>query len=307
MTPGGPDLFGQPLGPDPTIALKPFELDFPVKTGPLHKVQFVIEFVGQRTVLAGNAAQLLSPDWFQALGQPNLLAMRPADLQWQPLTPAVDGSYDSLAMTWDLLTPLGSISGASAKHLLELAERFAPYIQRRALAMPVPAEVNGAVRNLQQAKDMQDIGFELTVMSSTASFTEKDLWIACSNLGLEYSPAGSFDWRLPGHPCPLLSVTPIGQTDAFSLRNVQLGMTHVGVTIGFSLPINPAPVQALEACFYVGETIALRLSGHVMDDSDRVVTETVKKDLREDLKQGLSRFSRTGMTTGSAELLKLFL
>ena len=45
----------------------------------------------------------------------------------------------------------------------------------------------------------------------------------------------------------------------------------------------------------------------MLDDSDRVVTDGVKKELREDLKQGLSLFSRTGMTTGAPELLKLFL
>lgn len=306
MNPGGPDLFGQPLGPDPQIALQPIELDAPLKTGPLHKVQFVIEFVGQRTVLAGNAAQLLAPDWYNALGQPNILAMRPADLQWQPLTPSLDGSYDSLAMTWDLLTSQGTLSSASAAHLLALAERFAPYIQRRAVAMPLPSEVDAAAKNLKRAKDILDIGFQISVLSSTAAFLERDLWIVCSNLGLEYSPEGSFDWRTSEHVCPLLSVTPIGQTDAFALRNVEKGMTHVGVTIGFSLPLNPAPVQSIDACLYVGQTIANRLGGYVLDDSDRPITEKVKADLKQNLREGLSLFSRTGMTTGCAELLRLF-
>ena len=306
MSPGVPDLFGQPLQADPEIALQPLHLDLPLKTGPLHRIQFVIEFVGQRTVLAANAAQLLAPDWYEALGRPNLLAMRPADLKWQPLTPAVDGSYDSLAMTWDLLVRNGQISSATAAHLLELAEVFAPYIQRRAMAMPIPRDVDATVRNLIEAKNMLDIGFELTVMSSKAAFAEKDLWIECARLGLQFSQTGSFDWALPGHPYPLLSVTPIGQTDAFSLANVQRNLNHVGITIGFSLPVNAAPAQAIEACFYVAERIADMLDGVILDDADRPLTESIKNDLRDSLRQGVGLFSRAGMTTGSAETIALF-
>ena len=306
MSPGVPDLFGQPLLADPEIALQPLHLDVPLKSGPLHRIQFVIEFVGQRTVLAANAAQLLMPDWFEALGKPNLLAMRPADLQWQPLTPSPDGSYDSLAMTWDLLGRNGQISSASSAHLLELAEVFAPYIQRRAMAMPIPRDVDSTVKVLKEAKDMLDIGFEITVMSSTAAFAEKDLWIECVRLGLKFSSTGSFDWQLDGHPYPLFSITPIGQTDAFSLSNVQRNVSHVGVTIGFSLPLNAAPAQAIEACFYVAERIARDLNGVILDDSDRPLTESIKNELRDSLKQGIGLFSRAGMITGSAESIALF-
>lgn len=306
MSPGLPDLFGQSLQADPEIALQPLRLDIPLKTGPLHKIQFVIEFVGQRSVLAGNACQLLSPDWYQALGKPKLHCMRPADLQWQPLTAATDGSYDSLAMTWDLLAPGGNISSTSAAHLFELAETFAPYIQRRAMAMPVPREVDTVVTALKEAKNMLDIGIELSVMSSHASFAERDLWIECAKLGLEFSPAGSFDWKVPGHPYPLLSVTPIGQVDAFSLSNVQRNMNHVGVTIGFSLPLNIAPAQAIEGSFYVAERIARDLDARILDDADRELTEAIKNQLRQELKQGLSLFARAGMTTGSSETIGLF-
>lgn len=306
MSAGLPDLFGQPLKADPEVALQPLQLDLPLKSGPLHKIQFVIEFVGQRTVLAGNAAQLLSPDWYQALGHPKLHAMRPADLQWQPLTPSTDGSYDSLALTWDLLGKPGNITSVSAAHLLDLSEAFSPYIQRRAMAMPVPREVDGHVRALKEAKSMLDIGFELSVMASKGSFSEKDLWIECVRLGLEFSPIGSFDWKVPGHPFPLLSITPIGQTDAFSLANVQRGMAHAGVTIGFSLPMNVAPAQAIEGCFYVAERIALDMGGRILDDSDRELTERIKQELRQNLKQGLSLFARAGMITGSAETIGLF-
>lgn len=306
MSPGIPDFFGQLLEADPEVALQPFELDLPLKAGPLHKVQYVIEFVGQRSVLASQASQLLAPDWYQALGHPLVYAMRPADLQWQRLTAATDGSYDSLAMSWPLLDPKGTITQSSAKHLLELAERFGPYIQRRAMAMPVPRELDAYVRVLRQTQDSLDIGFEISVMSSRAAFSEKDLWIECSRLGLSFSPSGSFDWRLPNHPYPLFSITPIGDTDAFSLANVQRATTHVGITIGFSLPLCPAPTQAADAAFSVAEHVARQLGGRILDDSNRELTEAIKQELQRSLLQAIGLFAKVGMTTGSAETIALF-
>ncbi len=306
MTAGVPDFFGQLLEADSEIALPTLEIDLPQKSGPLHKVEYVIEFVGQRSVLAGAAAQLLAPDWYQALGHPQVFAMRPADLHWQRLTPAIDGSYDSLALSWPLLGPKGAITQASAKHLLDLAEQFGPYIQRRSMAMPVPREIDAYVRVLKQTKENLDIGFEISVMSSKASFSEKDLWIECARLGLTFSPVGSFDWRTPSHAFPLFSVTPIGETDAFSLANVQRGVSHVGVTLGFSVPLCAAPLQAAEGAFYTADHIARQLGGRILDDSDREVTEAIKQDLYASIRQAVGLFAQVGMMTGSAETEALF-
>ncbi len=306
MSPGIPDFFGQLLQPDPEIALPALELDIHLKTGPLHKVQYVIEFVGQRSVLAGAAAQLLAPDWYQALGHPLVYAMRPADLQWQRLTPSVDGSYDSLSMSWPILGPQGAISQASAKHLLQLSERFGPYIQRRAMAMPVPREVDAFARVLKQTQETLDIGFEVTVMAQKAPFSEKDLWVECSRLGLTFAPAGSFDWRVPSHPFPMFSITPIGNTDAFSLANVQRGVSHPGLTFGFSLPLCPAPAQAIEGAIFAAQHIAYQLGGVIFDDRDRQLTETIKRELQTNLLEAVNMFARVGMTTGSAETIALF-
>lgn len=306
MNSGVPDLFGQPLLVDPGIALPTLPLDLVRKTGPLHKVEYVIEFVGQRSVLAGAAVQLLSPDWFQALGQPQCYAMRPADLHWQRLTPAIDGSYDSLAISWPFISAKGTISFQSAKHLLDMAEQFGPFLQRRAMAMPVPREVDAYVRLLKEAQKNLDIGFEISVMSSRAQFYEKDLWIECAKLGLQFSPSGSFDWRSPEAPYPLFSVTPIGETDCFSLSNVQKAMCHVGITLGFSVPLCAAPIQAVEGCFYVAEHIARTLGGRILDDSDRELNDRIKDELIQNTKLALSLFSKIGMTTGSPETEALF-
>jgi hypothetical protein len=303
---GLPDLFGVPLKPDPAVALQPLQIDYSVKSGPLHKVQFVIEFVGPRSMMAGPVSQLLSPEWHNALGQPEIFAMRPSDLNWQRLMPSPDGSYDSLALAWDFLGEQGNISSSSAQHLLGFAERFGPHIHRRAMPLPPPADVDKVVKALRMAQDSLDVGFSLNIVSERGGFPEKDLWIECAKLGLDFAPGGTFDYRTPKHPYPLLSVSPMGFTDAFSLGNVQKNMRHQGATVGFSVPLCIAPTQALEACFYVAEHIALHLSGQVLDQDSRALNDRVKGELRNHLKAAVALYAELGITTGSQEALKLF-
>jgi hypothetical protein len=300
------DPFGVPLERDPGIALQPLDLRVMPKSGPLHKVQFVIEFVGPRSMPANIVAQLLTAQWYEALGRPNLFAMRPADLQWQPLTDAADGSYDSLALSWDFISPQGQITGTSAKHLMQFAERFGPHIQRRPMPLPPPNEVDRTVRELIKAQEALDIGFSLLVVPRQGAFAEKDVWVECARLGLDFAPGGSFDWRLPGHPYPLLSVHPAGDEDSFSLANVQAGVSHPGLTVGFSLPLCIAPAQALEGCIYVAEHFAMDLDGQVYDPDERPLNDREKGRLRSGIKQALAMFSQLGITTGSPEAQKLF-
>jgi hypothetical protein len=305
MSSGAPDLFGVPLAPDPAIALRPLNIQPNTKSGPIHKVQFVIEFVGPRSIPAAAASPLLQPQWYEALGQPAIWVMRPSDLQWQPFVSSVDGSLDSLALTWDMVTPQGTLSSASALQLLQFAERFGPTISRRAMPMPHPAEVNERVRDLGEIVETLDLGFSIAAVART-NFSEKDLWIVCARLGLEFSPGGSFDWRLPGHLYPLLSVTPIGQSDTFSLGAVQAGLTHEGVSVGFSIPRCIAPVQALDACYQVAEAISSELGGQVLDDDGSPLSEKGKAQARASLKQALAMFAQAGITAGSPEALRLF-
>lgn len=306
MSVGGDDLFGQPLVSDPTVALPPLDIVLPVKSGPLHKVQFVIEFVGPRSIPAPAAAHLLGAEWYQALGQPQLHAMRPADLHWQSLTPNTDGSYDSLALSWDLISAKGTFSSASAQHLFQTAERFAPFIQRRAVPLPIPADVKPVVDALLEVRDALDIGFALQVYGPPQGYAERNLWVTCARLGLSFGSEGSFDWNLPGASDPLFSITPFGTTDAFSLAGVQSGLHHEGVTIGFHLPICPAPAQALQGCFHAAQVFSRDLGGQVMDDDGRKLNDRVKDELRGNLREAISLFARAGMTTGSPEARKLF-
>lgn len=290
---------------DPTVALGPLDLVLPSKTGPLHRVQYVVEFVGPRSIPAATAMHLLAPQWYGALGQPQMFAMRASDLSWHPLLPTPDGSYDSLAIAWDMLTPQGNLSPASAKRLLAVAEDFGPYISRRAMSMPPPQDVAVVVRGLTATKDALDIGFTLSVVSDRGPFRERDLWVECARLGLEFHNGG-FDWRSPSHPHPLLTVTPFGHADTFALGAVQGGASHPGVTIGFHLPLSVAPTQGLEGCFRVAAHLVRTLGGVILDENDRPLTDLARQTLREELRQALSLFAQAGITTGSPEALRLF-
>jgi len=303
---GPTNPFGFPLLPDPLIALPPLDLNLTTKTGPLHKLQFVVEFTGPRSIPAPAAVHLLSPDWYQALGQPTMFAMRSADLHWRPLTNSTDGSYDSLALAWDLFTPRGQMSERSAMHLLQTAERFAPFINRRAMSMPLPPDVPAAVKLIRNWKQALDIGFSLSVQGPPQGFKERDLWVLCVRLGLVFGSDGSFEWRDPSAPTPLLGVYPYGETDAFSLANVQAGLHHQGVTIGFSVPLCPAPAQALKAGFYIADIIAREMQGTIFDQDEKRITAKTVKEYEDYLREALGLFSRAGMTTGSTEAIRLF-
>ena len=297
--------FSEPLVRDPAIALPVLPEDMPLKAGPLHKVQFVVEFVGTRSALAESCSLLLSPEWFRALGQPLMFCMRPADLIWQPLSSDSHGSYDSISLAWDYIAPTGKLSSAAARHLLTIAQRFGPHIYRRALPLPPPDDVDDIVQNLLQVQDGLDIGFSVAALA-TDGWTEKSLWMVCSALGMELAPNGAFIWKKPDHPAPLLSVTPIGGTEKFTLRGVQEAEVYDGVTIGFSMPICPAPRQALDGCFRVADVICHRLKGSPTDDEGNPLTHELRRKFHGYMNAALRSFTNAGLVPGSADCLKLF-
>lgn len=300
-----PNPFTEPLVRDPAVALPILPDDIPLKAGPLHKVQFVVEFVGTRSAVAESCNHLLYPEWFKALGQPLMFCMRPADLVWQPLTSDSHGSYDSLSLAWDYLTPTGKLSSAAARHLLSIAQRFGPHINRRALPLPPPDDVDEVVANLVVVQESLDIGFTVAAFGD-APWTERSLWIVCSALGLELAPHGAFVWKKPDHLAPLLNVTPIGGDEKFTLRGVQDGTTYEGVSIGFSMPICPAPRQALDGCFRVADVLSHRLKGVPTDDEGNPLTHEARRRFHGLMNVALKSFTQAGLVPGSADCLKLF-
>lgn len=300
------NLFGSELRVDPSIALPEVDATVPFKSGPLHKVQFVVEFVGPRSIPAPAAVHLLGPEWYQALGHPAIFCMRASDLHWQILTKSTDGSYDSLAISWDLMHDQGFMSTSSAAHLFQTAERFAPFIQRRALALPVPNDVPLVIQNLMIIQEELDIGFALIVEAPAKGFRESDIWILCTRLGLKFGSLGAFEWLAPSVSRCLLEITPIGDSTAFSLANVQAKVTHEGLTIGFRLAWCPAPAQALQASFYIGRMLVRELGGRLTDQDQRTITPKIEEEYRSQLKTALTLFAKAGIVTGSTEALKLF-
>jgi hypothetical protein len=299
------ELFDPPLGPDPKLALLTPVVD-PLVSGPARRAQFVVELVGPHSLSASAAAQLLTPSWQGALGQPEAYCMSPSDTQWQVLSDRKDGSYDSLVLCWDILSAQGQLTTASAKHLFRQAEQLANAIGRRAMPLPVPDDMNRTAKDLLKIQEQLDVGVSVEVIPKSGVVMEKDLWVVCSKLGLQFSPEGSFDWRVPHHPCPLFSVTPIGDTEAFSLGSVQRGARHEGVTVGFNLPRCPAPMAALDGAFQACETIAAAIDGVSVDDSGRLMTAAIADEMRRSLQMGVEALESIGLKPGSASALKLF-
>jgi hypothetical protein len=266
----------------------------------------VIELVGTRSVPADAAAQLLTSNWQRVLGTPQVFCMAASDIEWRRLSAQSSGSYDSLALCWDILSERGQLTNASASHLFRQSERFAEVIGRRAMPMPVPGDISKVAHDLTKIQEQLDVGVSLAVIQRTAQVSERDLWVICSKLGLQFFADGSFDWRVPQHPSPLLSVTPIGDVEAFSLGAVQKGAIHEGVTVGFSVPRCPAPSQALEGAFHVADAIATHIDGVVIDDSSRVLTAEIKSEMRNSLSLAEDALKSLNIEPGSPSCLKLF-
>ena len=296
------DPFGGALGPDPTVVLPRLTLP-PLKTGPLYRIEFVVELVGQRTVPAASASRLLDADWFGALGSPFLWAMRPVDTAWQPMTGSKDGSYDSIALSWRVITERGSINRAAADRLLEVAEGFAKGIGRKAVGVPIPADIEILAKDLRQITEYLDAGIGAAI-GGVRPFLERDVWVACSALGLEYTPEGEFAWRADDRI--LFSVSPIGASERFSLAGVQAGNRLDGLSIGFRIAVCPDPSRALDGMWHAATTLATRLGGTVFDDEEKPLTTSSTRRAAKDLAEALTLFDRAQIVPGSAEALALF-
>jgi hypothetical protein len=302
---GPSDVFGGPLLPDPQIAL-PLAPRSPQKAGPLHKVQLVIELVGQRTVPAGSITPLQSPEWRAALGEPAIFVMAPSDETWRALSAGAGGSYDSVALAWDLATPRGTLDASSAAHLLSISERFAQGIQRHAVPLPHPNDVDAAVARLLELREALDVGVSLSVLPRSGRVEEKTLWKLCAALGLTLSSDGSFQWRAGEEDEPAFSVTPLGGDETFSLGAASRGQVHPGVTIGFSVPRCPAPTEALDAAFRAADFLAQELDAVVLEEDGDLCTQAARERLKGNLAQALSALQEVGLPAGSPEALRVF-
>ena len=263
----------------------------PLVRGPVRAAQFVVEIVGPRTVPAAQAAELLRPDWRAALGHPELWAMRPADTAWNPLKASSHGSYDSIALAWDLVTPVGEMTPQSATHLVGLTERFANPLGRRAIPLTTPGDLPREIRRLRSAVESLDAGVAvLLVAPRPVQVTEFGRELE----GLGLTPFGE-EWGLfgAGHPEPLFAATPFESpvTD--------------GLTLGFRLARCPDPGVGLEGLFQAVD--ALSRTGLAAFDEDRnPLTPATRDAMRGNVRAGAQALDSIGLRPGSWAALKAF-
>lgn len=298
-------LFGQPLQRDPKIALTP-PVVRPAKLGPEHKVQFVIELVGPRSIPTQAASSILTDQWYQALGQPEIYSMSPADNEWRTFVGANSGSLDSLALAWDILSEKGELNSQAGAHLLRVAESFGAQVQRRAMPLPPPADINRMANALREFRDALDIGVELMLIPKGPSFSEKDIWIAAAGLGFDLGSSGCFEFKVAGIEEPLLSLTPLGGASTFSLSAVERGEHHVGLMLGFSLPRSAHAAYSLDAAFRSADYLSSYLGAMVFNDADQPLCLGTRHELSSNLDAAVRTMAGTGIEAGSAAALKLF-
>ena len=287
-------IFGGPLQPDPAIALPDYSVEFP-PDGPAHQAQYVVELVGERTVPISSAQALLDPRLQGPLGTPEVWVMRPSDSTWVRLSSSLSGSVDSVALSWHFESADGSLSVASASHLLQIAEQFAAGIGRRAMAMPVPEDVPKALKRLDAARRSLDIGFELFCVGKTW-IPEADIWRVCAGLGMDLRD-GLFRW--PANGASLVTVAPIGDIESFSLQAVEAGAVHEGVSIGFSVPTSAAPRVAQDACFRIADAFETKLGTTNSTDDDQSLTLPVRARAKTQLESAISALTDAGFAPGS--------
>lgn len=301
-----PDIFGSPLQPDPTVALKPFSPPV-TKPGPVHKVQFVVELVGPRTMPADTVRACLTPQWKGALGDPEIYVMAAADDRWRTLQVGDQAvAYDSLAFAWDFVSPRGSLSIASAQSLLGVSEQFAKAISRRAMPLPPPADVEAAVKAVEDAAQDLDIGVGLSIFPRGDAIPEKSVWLACTALGLQVGGSGLFEWTVPGWEDPILTMSSLGPKETFSLAAVVAGDAHPGLSVGYRVARCPNPVAALEACLRIAAYFEQRLGTFTLDDSDEPLDERGRQRLIGYHGQAVAALRAVGLEPGSPSALKVF-
>ena len=264
----------------------------PLVRAPVRAVQFVVELVGPRTVPAVQAMELLRPDWRGALGQPELWAMRPADAAWSPLRAARFGSYDSIALAWDLATPAGDLSPAAAGHLVATAERFASPLGRRAVPLTAPADVPGEVRRIRAAQDALDAGTSVLLIAPRA-VPVSEFGRELERLGLAPFGDGEWGWFGEGHPEPLFAATPFDAP------------TADGLTLGFRLARCPDPNVAIEGLFRTVDELG-RTGLAAFDEDRRPLVPATREALRQGARAGSAALDSVGLRPGSWAALKAF-
>ena len=259
--------------------------------GPERTSQFVVEFVGPRTVPAAQAAELLRPDWRAALGSPELWILSPADVAWQPLRALTSGSYDSIALAWDFATPAGTMSRESATHLVGLAERFANPMGRRAIPLTALDDVPKAIVRLKKLQEGLDAGLSVLLVAPRP-VAVSEFGRELQARGLERDPEG-WAWKSAEHPEPLFQAIPFEEP------------VSDGLTLGFRLARCPDPGVAIEGIFSMADSLA-RTGLAAFDEDRRPLTTATREGIRHAVRAGAQALESVGLRPGSWSAIKTF-
>jgi len=260
----------------------------------------VIEIVGPRSIAGSAVKALLDPKWLDRLGKPAIFVMGPADSRWRTL--AADdptGSYDSLALAWDLLKHHGALRTESARHLLSVAHAYAEQVQRRALPLPVPDDVDAMREALEALREALDIGVDVAVAFPQGGVAEAELVAKLEARGLT-SMGDSYAWSVPGWDEPLLYATACEDEPPFPSGD-PMGR-HTSLCLGFSIPRNPVPRKALDALLLLADDLTQEFHGVAFADGTPLVSTTMLALLD----QALLAFQRANRQPGSPEARLLF-
>ncbi len=292
---------------DPSVALKPLSVA-PYKAKAFYsKLEFVIEIVGPRTMSSSLAMAALRPDWQNALANPKVVGMAPADSDWQVITSqSVAQVFDSLAFCWPFMKPNGNLSNASAQHLLSVSESFSNQVQRRAIPHLPADDVDARVSDLQAISNELDFGVGITLSSPLGTIPEISIWEVAANLGLDLDSCGDFVWRQDGFETPLLTLSSLGQTDVFSLQGAKSNQLHPAISIGFRIAVNPTPEETAERMADIARTFASRLSLDICDEDGKILTQDGLSGIIDSVKQASETIKRAGIAPGSPESLLIF-
>jgi len=306
MISGVYDPFNGELKADPNLAL-PSQVPTPrAKTGPLHRVEFTVEFIGPYSIPAASASRLLDQDWYLALQHPKIWSMSAADNTWVPLVGTNVGSYDSLAVCWPYLRDDNDLTGAVTDTLWRSTSPFADAIRRRPAALPPPDEVDRRVEELKAIRDHLNIGVTFIFAPSSGWVSEKEVWVACANAGLVFAPQGAFEYRVAGNDLPLFEVSPLGDSTQFSMGAIQMNAVHPGLLIGFNVPRCPNPPRAIEGALKFGRMMCERFGGRLINDDDQFVDAAVASRSIEQVQQAAVMLTKAEIIPGSSEAVALF-
>lgn len=269
--------------------------------GPLHRLRFVVELVGQRSAPAAQVKPLLDSAWQGPLGQPEVYAMGAQDTSWRRLT-ANDptGSYDSIALAWPYLSERGQLTGDSARRLLAAAERYAGQIGRKAMSLPMPEDVDQTVRVLFATRTNFDAGVAIDLRSRTP-IAESLIAAEAGAAGLSRG-AGVFEWHVPGWPHPLLELAPSDPDLSFTGDPQD---SHFELTIGFNIPRSPDPVAVCKAAFELADHLQTQLG--LQASSDELLLDEIRKStILDEVAQVARALVQAGVRPGSIEAWELF-